>query len=174
MVKTGGTTTGYCSTTKRPILCQRPKNTCFQENTQINGFNLANSPTIEDSLHSCQMKCYQTEECKYFMWNKITLKCHLKSDKDLGNMVSDPAMIIGAKHCYNCQKWKIDYEGYDLDLDEIETENPIDCQIHCQKNNECNYWSWYDPTNVCTLKSAKDESKKILNKEGNCFGEKYC
>ena len=100
-------------TTKKTMLCQRPKNNCFQENTQINGFNLPNSPTIEDSLQSCQKKCYQTEECNYFMWNTITFKCHLKSEKKTGEgwMVSNPAMIIGAKHCFKCREWGYDYEG---------------------------------------------------------------
>ena len=155
------------------MLCQRPKNNCFQENTQINGFDLPNSPTIEDSLQSCQKKCYQTEECNYFMWNTITFKCHLKSEKKTEWMVSNPAMIIGAKHCFKCREWGYDYEGNDLGLEVFNTDGATDCQIHCQRNNECKYWTWYNPSNACTLKSAKDESRKI-SKTGIYFGPKYC
>ena len=158
---------------KKTFLCERPKNNCFEENTQIYGFDLPNSPTTEDNLKSCQKKCDQTQDCNYWMWNKITFKCHLKSEKRTdGNwMVSNPVMITGAKHCFKCSELGYDYEGNDLIL-ELETSSAIDCQINCQRNNDCKYWAWA-PASKCSLKTAKDESRKI-SKTGMYFGPKYC
>ena len=110
------------------------------------------------------------------MWNKITFKCHLKSGKrtDGNFMVSNDAMITGAKHCFNCRELGYDYEGNDSIL-ELETSSSMDCQIICQRNNDCKYWAWDKANNSkCSLKTAKDESRKISKTGMFYFGPKYC
>ena len=135
---------------------------------------MPNSPTTEQNIESCQLKCYITEACNYWVWNKANSACFLKSEKHEENRRDDHDFKTSAKHCFKCAKWGFYYTGNDLPNMPLFAKGQYDCKMLCQQNNDCKYWAWELANNSkCSLKTAKDESRKI-SKTGMYFGPKYC
>ena len=134
---------------------------------------MPNSPTTEQNIESCQLKCYITEACNYWVWNKADSRCFLKSEKREENRRDDHGFITSAKHCFKCAKWGFYYTGNDLPNmpTTIFAKSAFDCQMLCQQNNDCKYWGLIGKD--CHLKSGKNAAGKTL-KANAANGPKYC
>ena len=49
------------------------------------------------TLDECREKCYQTQECNFWTYNKVGQKCYLKSRRGMPNQ--DSKYISGLKNC---------------------------------------------------------------------------
>ena len=157
---------------KQGYACQRPKHNCYEENTSYTDFDLPNSPTTEQNIESCQLKCYITEACKYWIWNKAKSRCFLKSEKHEENRSYHHDFITSAKHCFKCAVWGFQYPGNDLpNMPLLITKSAMDCQMICQKNNDCKYWGLIGKE--CYLKNGKNEAGKTPT-PNSANGPKYC
>jgi len=73
----------------------------------------------------------------------------------------------------DCFDHGIDYLGNDISEGHyVSTSSAAGCQIECQHNSACNYWTW-DPTyhTACWMKTAKTE---VASNSVVTSGPKYC
>ena len=73
----------------------------------------------------------------------------------------------------DCIENKTDYYGADVD-NLFDVESPEDCQLECQADIRCEYWTyWKDshPPKTCILKSAK---LQVNQNDWLTSGPKYC
>ena len=77
---------------------------CYIDNTDYEGDDLANQP-IKDiaNAHDCQVKCVNTQECKYFTYMDTSMdhewagNCWLKDGQ--GEIKSFTGLTSGPKYC---------------------------------------------------------------------------
>merc|ERR1711981_373565 len=103
--------------------------------------------------------------CKYWTYGYINEdvwyagKCFLKNVKS--NVGPKAALTSGPRNCPNeCFEKEIDYPGNDI-AEHNSVATPEDCQVLCQHNDQCKYWTygyitedvWY--AGKCFLKNVK-------------------
>ena len=123
-------------------------------------------------MESCQLKCYRTEACQYWVWNKANSRCFLKSEKHEENRLNHHNFITSAKHCFKCAVWGSQYPGNELPNMPVYARSSMDCQMICQRNNDCKYWGWKMPN--CYLNNGKNEAGKTPAASNYAYGPKYC
>ena len=70
----------------------------------------------------------------------------------------------------SCIEYNIDYEGNDVKgIDGVKSR--MDCQAHCQTNNNCKGWTWGVTSHHCGLKSSDSKRTTYL---GVISGPKVC
>ena len=71
----------------------------------------------------------------------------------------------------SCFEENIDYPGADVDTDPKYSSSPEECQQFCQASDDCFYWSFWVPENICFFKSSIKTTKSY---NGVISGPKTC
>ena len=137
------------------------------------------------SMEACQIKCVETDECKYFTWGSEDKSCNLKSFKSY--LKTAEHSISGPKFCNGESKQKpqslmtscfehgVDYDGEAIARFGYEIDSVEDCQFKCLENVDCQIFVYYLSTNDehrCYLKPAR--TKKLYNQANAISGPKLC
>ena len=70
--------------------------TCIEQDTDYFGNDIGSAGKV-DNAESCQLKCQEVENCKYWTWVSSNGDCWLKHKKE--NVKSKPANKSGPKFC---------------------------------------------------------------------------
>ena len=70
--------------------------TCIEQDTDYFGNDIGGAGKV-DSAESCQLKCQEIENCKYWTWDSSSEGCWLKHKKS--NVGPKPGVHSGSKFC---------------------------------------------------------------------------
>merc|ERR1712020_714844 len=110
------------------------------------------------------------EECQYFTYSTWDLFCNLKSGRT--NVISHKNAISGPKLCQDtdCFDYETDYNGSQLKRIR-NIQNAKHCQNECQKNEECQYFTYSTWDLFCNLKSGRTN---VISHKNAISGPKLC
>jgi len=148
-----------------PKTCQD----CFVNKIDISGNDIATIKTIT-SPGDCQQKCRVTANCNYFLFKEGPL-CFLKSAASYYPSNDPTAIAMGPKTCISCFQYQYCYFGNSISV--VLSISPQDCQLKCQQDSRCSFFSFSWIGNGCALKS--DDSAGPLMASLSCVsGPKTC
>ena len=142
-----------------PALVTSTSVECFEFNAAYSGdimFNLTNVA----SASTCQESCQNNDTCNYFVYSFISKNCSFLNETKSTNTHYSIGVTSGQKYCnLGCLEEHTDYRGIDLTTIILVT-SPYQCQRHCQKNDDCAFFTYNHISAICILKSMVFKIKR--------------
>jgi len=142
-----------------PALVTSTSIECFEFNAAYSGDILFNLTNVA-SAGMCQESCQGNAICNYFVYDALSKICSLLNESKSTNTHFSIGLTSGQKYCnLGCLEEHTDYRGIDLTTIILVT-SPYQCQRHCQKNDECSFFTYNHVSAVCILKSMVFKIKR--------------
>lgn len=136
------------------------------------------------AIYDHNYKCPHQNTCKkgtIMNWRTITninsCECAYIPEKECPDYTTS-STIVSRNNNNKCFDHNIDYYGNDIKKGELRVKSVKGCQLECQNNDECKYFSYEknknnsNKKNKCWLKTKKTDDIRKDNKR--ISGPKYC
>jgi hypothetical protein len=132
---------------------------CFEFNAAYSGDILYNLTNMA-SAAMCHESCQNNDTCNYFIYSTLSKNCSFLNETKSTSTNYSVGLTSGPKYCnLGCLEEHTDYRGIDLTTLVLVT-SPYKCQRHCQKNNDCAFFTYNHISAVCILKSMVFKIKR--------------
>jgi len=124
---------------------------CQEQNVDYAGMPLRRVEGVV-SPFLCQLQCQRFTACRCFTWNRVNKYCYLKTS--VGGRRPNLHAVSGPRECAACnQEVSVDFYGNDIRY-MGGVNSPALCQLLCQDEAACLYFSWKGRDEYCFLKHS--------------------